>query len=65
MQAPVAFGLATYLLSARWAWARARRALLLFAAASPITAVATYILINAAPVLSSQVSNPPLQCVAS
>ncbi|BDA49754.1 Zinc transporter ZIP9 [Coccomyxa sp. Obi] len=55
-KAPVAFGLATYLLSARWAWARARRALLLFAAASPLTAIATYILINAAPVLSSQTS---------
>lgn len=55
-QAPVAFGLATYLLAARWAWPRVRRALLLFAAASPVTAVATYLAILALPGLSSQAS---------
>ncbi|KAK9904719.1 hypothetical protein WJX75_001223 [Coccomyxa subellipsoidea] len=53
-KAPVAFGLATYLLSARWSWTRTRGALLLFAATSPVVAIATFILINAAPVLASQ-----------
>ncbi len=55
-QAPVAFGLATYLLAARWPWARVRRALLLFAAASPVTAIVTYALILALPGLSTQAS---------
>ena len=54
-QAPVAFGLATYLLSAKWAAQRARQALLLFAAASPVVAALTYLAIMAVPGLSSQV----------
>lgn len=51
----MAFGLATYLLSAKWAPARARQALLVFAAASPVVAALTYLVIIAAPGLSSQV----------
>lgn len=49
----MAFGLATYLAAARWTRPRTRRALALFAAASPIAAVATFALLAAAPALSS------------
>ena len=55
LQAPVAFGLATYLLSAKWPAQRTRQALLVFAAASPVVAALTYLAIVAAPGLSSQV----------
>ena len=55
LQAPVAFGLATYLLSAKWPGQRTRQALLVFAAASPVVAALTYLAIVAAPGLSSQV----------
>ena len=55
LQAPVAFGLATYLLSAKWAAQRARQALLVFAAASPVVAALTYLAIMVVPGLSSQV----------
>ena len=57
LQAPVAFGLATYLLSAKWAPQRARQALLVFASASPVVAALTYMAIMAAPGLSSQVTH--------
>lgn len=57
LQAPVAFGLATYLLSAKWTPQRARQALLVFAAASPVVAALTYVAIMAAPGLSSQVTH--------
>ncbi|KAK9825650.1 hypothetical protein WJX81_005153 [Elliptochloris bilobata] len=53
-KAPVAFGLATYLAAARWQKPRARRALVLFAAASPMAAVVTFGLLAAAPALSSE-----------
>ena len=43
-------------MSARWSWARLRRGLLLFAAASPVTAILTYALILALPGLSSPAS---------
>jgi hypothetical protein len=56
MQAPVAFGLATYLMNARWTWERSRRAVLLFAATSPLVALATYAAIAVIPSLSSEVS---------
>ena len=55
LQAPVALGLATYLLSAKWSAQRTRQALLVFAAASPVVAALTYLAIVAAPGLSSQV----------
>ena len=55
LQASVAFGLATYLLSAKWSPQRARQGLLLFAAASPVVAALTYLAIMAVPGLSSQV----------
>jgi len=49
----VAFGLATYLRAARWPRASVRRALLVFAAASPAAAGATFAALATAPALSS------------
>ena len=53
----MAFGLATYLLSAKWTPQRTRQGLLIFAAASPVVAALTYLAIMAAPGLSSQVTD--------
>ena len=41
-KAPMAFGLATYLMACRWTFARARGTLLAFAAAAPAATLATY-----------------------
>ena len=49
----MAFGLATYLRAARWPRASVRRALLVFAAASPAAAGATFGALATAPALSS------------
>ena len=53
----MAFGLATYLLRAKWTPQRTRQGLLIFAAASPVVAALTYLAIMAAPGLSSQVTD--------
>lgn len=52
-KAPVAFGLATTFMAAKWPWYKSQRALLAFASASPVVALLTYILIGAIPALSS------------
>ena len=52
-KAPVAFGLATSFMTAKWTWQKSQRALLAFSSASPISAVLTYALIGAIPALSS------------
>ena len=50
---PVAFGLATSFMTAKWPWQKSQRALLAFSSASPLTALVTYGLIAAIPRLSS------------
>ena len=50
---PVAFGLATSFMTAKWSWQKSQRALLIFSSASPTTAFVTYGLIAAIPALSS------------
>lgn len=52
-KAPVAFGLATTFMTAKWPWYKSQKALLAFASASPIVALLTYGLIGAIPALSS------------
>lgn len=52
-KAPMAFGLSTYLMSARWSWPRAQRALALFSAAAPAAALATRALLGSVPALTS------------
>jgi len=52
-KAPVAFGLATYLMNAKWSWSRAQRGILLFSAASPIVALLTYAVLRHIPMLST------------
>ncbi|KAK9806802.1 hypothetical protein WJX72_003345 [[Myrmecia] bisecta] len=52
-KAPMAFGLATFLMSARWPWAKAQKALVVFAATPPVFAVLTYLCLSAVPSLSS------------
>lgn len=52
-KAPVAFGLATTFMAAKWPWYKSQKALLAFSAASPVVALLTYALIGAIPALSS------------
>ncbi len=52
-KAPMALGLSTFLLAARWPWPRARRALLAFSAAAPAAALATFAALRAVPALTS------------
>lgn len=52
-KAPVAFGLATSFMTAKWPWQKSQKALLAFSSASPLAAVVTYGLIGAIPALSS------------
>jgi zinc transporter 9 len=52
-KAPMAFGLATYLLACRWTFQRSKRTLLLFSAAAPAATLATYSLLGSLTVLSS------------
>ncbi len=52
-KAPVAFGLATSFMTAKWTWQKSQRALLAFSSASPFSALLTYALIGAVPALSS------------
>lgn len=50
-KAPMAFGLATYLMACRWSFARSRGTLLAFAAAAPAATLATYGLLGSLAVL--------------
>lgn len=50
-KAPMAFGLATYLMACRWNFARSRGTLLAFAAAAPAATLATYALLGSLAVL--------------
>jgi zinc transporter 9 len=52
-KAPMAFGLATYLMACRWTFQRSQRTLLLFSAAAPAATLATYSLLGSLTVLSS------------
>ena len=52
-KAPVAFGLATSFMTAKWSWQKSQKALLAFSSASPLAALITYGLIGAIPALSS------------
>lgn len=52
-KAPVAFGLATSFLTAKWPWQKSQKALLAFSSASPLAALMTYGLIGVIPALSS------------
>ena len=52
-KAPMAFGLATYLMACRWTFQRSQRTLLLFSAAAPAATLATYSLLGSLSVLSS------------
>lgn len=52
-KAPVAFGLATSFMTAKWTWQKSQKALLAFSSASPFSAMLTYALIGAVPALSS------------
>lgn len=52
-KAPVAFGLATSFMTAKWPWQKSQKALLAFSSASPLAALVTYGLIGAIPALSS------------
>lgn len=52
-KAPVAFGLATTFMTAKWPWQKSQKALLAFASASPIVALLTYGLIGIIPALTS------------
>ena len=52
-KAPVAVGLVTCFLHAKWPWPRQRRGLLLFALASPVAAALTYLCIRLTPQLAS------------
>lgn len=52
-KAPVAFGLATSFMTAKWSWQKSQKALLAFSLASPFSALLTYALIGAIPALSS------------
>lgn len=52
-KAPVAVGLVTCFLHAKWSWPRQRRGLLLFALASPVAAGLTYLCIGLTPQLAS------------
>lgn len=55
-KAPVAFGLATSFMTAKWTWQKSQKALLAFSSASPFSALLTYALIGAIPALSSSSS---------
>ncbi len=52
-KAPVAFGLATSFMTAKWSWQKSQKALFAFSSASPFSALLTYGLIGAVPALSS------------
>lgn len=52
-KAPMAFGLATYLMACQWTFQRSQKTLLLFAAAAPAATLATYGLLGSLAVLSS------------
>lgn len=52
-KAPMAFGLATYLMACQWSFQRSRRTLLLFAATAPTATLATYATLGSLAVLSS------------
>lgn len=51
-KAPAALGLSTFLIAAHWSKIRAVRALVAFAAASPVAAVVTAVLLGLSPFLS-------------
>lgn len=53
-KAPMAFGLATYLMKHKWPWARAQPTMVLFSAMAPIGATITYLLLGNIPVFTSQ-----------
>lgn len=55
-KAPMAFGLATYLMACHWPWPKARRALVAFASAAPLATVATYTLLRSLPFFTSPVA---------
>ncbi|PRW58354.1 zinc transporter ZIP9 isoform X1 isoform A [Chlorella sorokiniana] len=50
-KAPMAFGLATYLMACRWNFARSRGTLLAFASAAPAATLATYALLGSLAIL--------------
>eukprot|EP00887_Chlorella_sp_A99_P005296 scaffold1.g5296.t1 len=50
---PMGFGLGTYLLSCKWAWRRAQRVLVAFAATAPAATLVTYLLLGALPFFAS------------
>ena len=52
-KAPVAFGLATSFMTAKWTWQKSQKALFAFSSASPFSALLTYALIGVVPALSS------------
>lgn len=52
-KAPMAFGLATYLIACRWTWNRARHTLLTFAGAAPAATVVTYTFLRSVPMLTT------------
>lgn len=49
----MAFGLATYLMSCRWPWARAQRTMLIFSSAAPAATLATLALFRSVPSFTS------------
>ena len=55
-KAPMAFGLATYLIACKWPWARAQRTLVAFAAAAPAATVVTFTFLRVVPALTTPVA---------
>jgi len=55
-KAPAAFGLATYLMNAKWSWGKTQKGILAFALASPITAILTYAVLRHIPMLCTQLA---------
>mmetsp|Transcript_58112 Transcript_58112/g.184883 ORF Transcript_58112/g.184883 Transcript_58112/m.184883 type:complete len:173 (-) Transcript_58112:93-611(-) len=55
-KAPAAFGLGTYLLHAKWSLGQVQRGIGAFSAAAPLAAIATYLLFQSTPALTTQES---------
>lgn len=52
-KAPMAFGLAAFLQSCHWPWARAQRTLVIFAAAAPTATLLTYVFLSVVPLFTT------------
>lgn len=52
-KAPMAFGLSTFLINARWPWSKAQRTLLIFAAMAPASTIATFSVLRIVPLFTT------------